>query len=57
VGSRGRMVKLRQREFTLDRQARYVVGVGSVGRPEDDPAPKYVLYDGGTASVRLRALG
>ena len=57
VGSRGRMVKLRQREFTLDRQARYVVGVGSVGRPEDDPAPKYALYDDGTASVRLRALG
>jgi predicted phosphodiesterase len=57
AGPRGRMVKLRQREFTLDGRARYVVGVGSVGRPEDDPAPKYALYDHGTTSVRLRALG
>jgi predicted phosphodiesterase len=57
AGPRGRMVRLRRREFTLDRRARYVVGVGSVGRPEDDPTPKYALYDGGTASVRLRALG
>jgi predicted phosphodiesterase len=57
AGPRGRMVRLRQREFTLDGRARYVVGVGSVGRPEDDLAPKYALYDDGTASVRLRALG
>jgi predicted phosphodiesterase len=57
AGPSGCMVRLRQREFALDRRARYVVGVGSVGRPEDDPAPKYALYDDGTASVRLRALG
>lgn len=57
AGPTGRLVKLCQPEFILDRRARYVVGVGSVGRPEDDPAPKYVLYDDETASVRLRSLG
>ena len=55
VGPTGRMVKLRQREFILDRRARYVVGVGSVGRPEDGPTPKYVLYDDETAAVHLRS--
>lgn len=53
----GRMARLRQREFILETQARYIVGVGSVGRPEDGPGPKYVLYDDGAASVCLRSLG
>jgi predicted phosphodiesterase len=52
----GHMVRLHQSEFTLDSRAHYVVGVGSVGRPEDDPAPKYVLYDDSTATVHLRSL-
>jgi len=56
VGPTGRMTRLRQPKFIADRRGRYVVGVGSVGRPEDDPAPKYVLYDDETASVWLRAL-
>ena len=56
VGPTGRMVRSRQPEFALDRRAHYIVGVGSVGRPEDNPAPKYVLYDDETTYVRLRAL-
>ena len=56
VGPTGRMTRLRQPRFTLDRQARFVVGVGSVGRPEDDPSPKYVLYDDETAFVQLKVL-
>lgn len=53
----GQMVRLCQPQFTLDGRARYIVGVGSVGRPEDSPAPKYVLYDDDTATVCLRTLG
>lgn len=56
VGPTGHMTRLRQPEFILDRRARYIVGVGSVGRPEDSPAPKYVLYDDETATIWLRAL-
>lgn len=55
VGPTGRVTRLRQPEFVIDRRARYVIGVGSVGRPEDDPAPKYVMYDDETASVYLRS--
>jgi hypothetical protein len=56
AGPTGRMTRLRQPEFVVDRRAHYIVGVGSVGRPEDDPSPKYVLYDDETACVSLRAL-
>ncbi len=57
VGPTGHMTKLRQPQFTVDRRARYIVGVGSLDRPEDSPAPKYALYDDETATVYLRALG
>ena len=57
AGPTGRMARLHQTEFVLDRRARYIVGVGSVGRPEDNPGPKNVLFDDKTTSVRLRALG
>ncbi|UCC61920.1 MAG: metallophosphoesterase family protein [Anaerolineae bacterium] len=56
VGPTGRITRLRRPEFTLDRRARYVIGVGSVGRPEDGPAPRYVVYDDEIAHVWLRAL-
>lgn len=56
IGPTGRLAKLHIPEFTLDRRARYVVGVGSVGHPEDGPAPKYVLYDEASATVCLRSL-
>jgi predicted phosphodiesterase len=56
LGPINHVTALRGLTFALDRRARYVVGVGSVGRPEDGPAPKYVLYDDELATVRLRAL-
>ncbi len=56
VGPTGRLTRLCQPEFALDRRAHFVVGVGSVGRPEDSPTPKYVLYDDETALVQLKAL-
>ncbi len=55
VDPTGHMLRLHQPEFTLDSQAHYVVGVGSVGRPEDGPASKYVLYDTSIAAVQLRS--
>jgi predicted phosphodiesterase len=56
VGPTGRMTRFRQPRFALDRRARFIVGVGSVGRPEDGPAPKYALYDDEMAFVQLRML-
>jgi predicted phosphodiesterase len=56
VGPTGRMVRLWGPEFVLDGRARCVIGVGSVGRPEDGPTPKYVLYDDKASTVHLRSL-
>jgi predicted phosphodiesterase len=56
VGPTGHMTKLRGPEFVLDHRAHYIVGVGSVGRPEDGSAPKYVLYDDVAFTVHLRSL-
>lgn len=56
VGPTGHMLILGHPEFTLDRRAYYIIGVGSVGRPEDGPAPRYVLYDDEMAFVHLRTL-
>ena len=56
AGPTGHVTRIRSPEFELDRRARYIIGVGSVGRPEDGPAPRYVLYDDETASISLRTL-
>lgn len=56
LGPTGHVAALRGPIFVLDRRARYVVGVGSAGRPEDGPGPKYALYDDASATVELRAL-
>ena len=55
VGPTGRIVRLRQPQFILDRRAHYIVSVGSVSRPEDGPGPKYALYDDETATVQLES--
>jgi len=57
AGPTGRVSRLQRAMFTLDHRAHYVVGVGSVGRPEDDPAAKYALYNSQTGQVQLRSLG
>jgi hypothetical protein len=36
---------------------RYLVGVGSVGLPEDESWAAYTLYDAGAGSIELLRLG
>lgn len=44
---------IRQRRLILQDQDSYLVGVGSVGVPQDTPQPGYVLYDETTGIVEL----
>ena len=41
----GHLTRLRGESLTLSDQRRHIVGVGSVGQPEDGPWPSYALYD------------
>lgn len=45
-------------ELTLDAQGptRYLIGVGSAGRPQDGPQLRYALYDDESGLVLLRSL-
>lgn len=42
--------------ITLDASGRYLVGVGSVGQPEDGPAPRYLIYDERTTTLHPQSL-
>jgi predicted phosphodiesterase len=55
-----RPVKRRRMELlagTEDAPSRYLIGVGSIGQPEDGPTPRYVLYDDVAGTVELCGLG
>ncbi len=54
VGADGRLARVRRPVFTLSDGARYVVGVGSAGQPEDGPPPRYVVYDEGARRIEMR---
>ena len=45
------MFPIRGAPLTLDTHGRYIVGVGSVGQPEDGAAPKYLIYDEPTMTL------
>ena len=45
--------KLTRRTITLATDETFIVGVGSVGRSEDDPKPSYVIYDEGIATIEM----
>lgn len=53
IGSAGRMIRLKNKNIILDAQARYLVGVGSLSRPEGS-APGYALFDDATRTIELR---
>ena len=36
-----------------DEPTRYLIGVGSAGKPEDGPTSRYALYDAGQESVKF----
>jgi hypothetical protein len=48
--------ELREARISLDPFASYIVGVGSLGRPEDGPSPRYVIFDRQRNEIELHAL-
>ena len=48
--------ELRETRIALDPSASYIVGVGSLGRPEEGPSPRYVVYDRERDEIELRTL-
>jgi predicted phosphodiesterase len=55
IGPSGAMTLLGgANSWPLDPRARYIVGVGSVGKPEEGPAPQYVIYDPNAQTLTLR---
>ncbi|MDY7040520.1 MAG: metallophosphoesterase family protein [Chloroflexota bacterium] len=54
IGPTGRMVRLTRREITLNARAHYLVGVGSLARPEKGGTAGYALFDDVTRTVEMR---
>jgi len=54
VGPTGRMARLSGSGITLDARARYLVGVGSLGRPEGNTPAGYALFDDTSRAIELR---
>lgn len=54
IGPTGRMIRLTRHGVTLDDRARYLVGVGSLGRPEGGDPAGYVLFDDVARTIELR---
>jgi predicted phosphodiesterase len=55
-GPSGAVNALDGRSIPLDGRGCYLVGVGSVGQPEDGRAPKYVLYNEDTATLHPQSV-
>lgn len=49
----GRLLRIRARAFEIKPEHRYVVGVGSVGVPQDGTGSAYVLYDEDRGTVQM----
>jgi predicted phosphodiesterase len=54
IGPTGRMVRLSGREIALDARARYLVDVGSLGRPENSTPAGYALFDDVARTIEFR---
>ncbi len=54
IGPTGRMIRLSKRGIVLDARARYLVGVGSLSRPEGSAPPGYALFDDVARTIELR---
>lgn len=54
IGPTGRMVRLGGSGIALDARARYLVGVGSLGRPEGSAPAGYALFDDVARTIELR---
>jgi predicted phosphodiesterase len=56
IGPLDRPREIHQPVIVLEASTSYVVGVGSLGQPEDGPSPRYVIYDSVRNEIELRAL-
>lgn len=52
-GPAGRLQQVRQSTITIETGHRYVVGVGSVGLPEDGAWATYTLFDADSGQIQL----
>ena len=52
----GSVTHLRLHPGTPDAPARYLIGVGSLGAPEDGPWPRFAIYDDEAQTVSLHRL-
>jgi predicted phosphodiesterase len=48
--------EVRETHIFPDPSSFYIIGVGSLGQPEDGPAPRYAVYDTGRNEIELRRL-
>ena len=53
----GRLQQVRNTQITTKAEQHYLVGVGSVGLPEDGGGAAYTLYDAGTGHVQHLRVG
>jgi hypothetical protein len=56
IAASGAMTRLRQEQISIDPSCHYVVGVGSVGKPESTSNPQYAIYDDQANIVTLCTL-
>ena len=57
IGPTGAMAALRGKTIPVDSRGRYIVGVGSVGQPQEDATPRYVIYDQDLDMIELCMVG
>jgi predicted phosphodiesterase len=57
VGPAGAMTSLQTCTVTIGARGRYVVGVGSIGQPQEGPEPRYAIYDQKSMTVELYKVG
>ncbi len=56
IRSGDRPRQIRGQRIPLDSFSYDIIGVGSLGRPEDGSSPRYVIYDSDRNEVELRAI-
>jgi len=56
IGPSGAMTEIRAAKAHLDRRAFYIVGVGSVGRPQDGHHSRYTVYDQEEQTIQMCAI-
>lgn len=56
IGPSGAMTEIKAAQVQLDRRGFYIVGVGSVGRPQDGHHSRYAIYDQEKQTIQMCAV-